>query len=65
MPRPTLAMLVERTPDLSECGAEVVAALRDGLAALEARIGAHPSGDQTPLHTRLRRTAEADDDTQQ
>jgi hypothetical protein len=41
--------------------ASVVEALRVGLADLEARLQGHHSGDFTPLHIRLRRSAEAPD----
>ena len=58
---PSLAELAARVPEDDGDEASVVEALRVGLADLEARLQGHHSGDFTPLHIRLRRSAEAPD----
>jgi len=58
---PSLAELAARMPEDDGDEASVVEALRVGLADLEERLQGHHSGDVTPLHIRLRRSAEAPD----
>lgn len=59
--RPTLAELAERPPEDDQDEPSVVQALIHGLEQMREAMEGHQSGDQTPLHVRLRRSAQADD----